>query len=146
MKGVLFLKKFISEFQEFIMKGNVMDLAVGVIIGGAFSSIVSSLVKDILMPLLSIILGRVNITDLKLVIPGIFGGSAITLTYGLFLQAIINFLIIAFFIFLLVKTLNKLHNKLTKANEEAEEAKPQEPNKTEQLLMEIRDLLKDNAK
>lgn len=136
------MKKFLSEFQEFALKGNVMDLAVGVIIGGAFSSIVSSLVKDILMPLLSILLGRVNITDLQLTIPGLFGSNEITLTYGVFLQSVINFLIIALFIFFLIKLLNRLHDKLS-TQQKAMETQPEAPSKTEQLLMEIRDLLKD---
>lgn len=137
------MKKFLSEFQEFALKGNVMDLAVGVIIGGAFSSIVSSLVKDILMPLLSILLGRVNITDLQLTIPGLFGSNEITLTYGVFLQSVINFLIIALFIFFLIKLLNRLHDKLSTQQKAMEKTQPEAPSKTEQLLMEIRDLLKD---
>jgi large conductance mechanosensitive channel len=137
------MKKFISEFKEFAMKGNVIDLAVGVIIGGAFNAIISSLVKDIIMPLLSIILGRVNIADLKCTIPGLWGSQDITLTYGLFLQAVINFLIIALSIFLMIKLLNKMHNKLTKDKEE-KEPEPAAPTNTEVLLSEIRDLLKEN--
>lgn len=137
------MKKFISEFKEFAMKGNVIDLAVGVIIGGAFNAIISSLVKDIIMPLLSIILGRVNIADLKCTIPGLWGSQDITLTYGLFLQAVINFLIIALSIFLMIKLLNKMHNKLSKDKEE-KEPEPAAPTNTEVLLSEIRDLLKEN--
>lgn len=137
------MKKFISEFKEFAMKGNVIDLAVGVIIGGAFNAIISSLVKDIIMPLLSIILGRVNIADLKCTIPGLWGSQDITLTYGLFLQAVINFLIIALSIFLMIKLLNKMHDKLSKDKEE-KEPEPAAPTNTEVLLSEIRDLLKEN--
>ena len=139
------MKKFISEFKEFAMKGNVIDLAVGVIIGGAFNAIISSLVKDIIMPLLSIILGRVNIADLKCTIPGLWGSQDITLTYGLFLQAVINFLIIAFSIFLMIKLLNKMHDKLSKDKEE-KKPEPAAPSNTEVLLSEIRDLLKENQK
>lgn len=138
------MKKFLSEFREFAMKGNVMDLAIGVIIGSAFSSIVSSLVKDILMPLLSIILGRVNIADLKLVIPGLLKGNSITLTYGVFLQSVLNFLIIALSIFLMVKLLNNLHEKFAKKAEAVEESKVEEPTKTELLLLKICDLLEES--
>ena len=139
------MKKFISEFKEFAMKGNVIDLAVGVIIGGAFNAIISSLVKDIIMPLLSIIIGRVSIADLKCTIPGLWGSQDITLTYGLFLQAVINFLIIAFSIFLMIKLLNKMHDKLSKDKEE-KKPEPAAPSNTEVLLSEIRDLLKENQK
>lgn len=137
------MKKFLSEFREFAMKGNVMDLAVGVIIGGAFSTIVSSLVKDIVMPLLSIILGRVNIADLTLPIPGLFGSKPIVLAYGDFLQNVLNFLIIAFSIFLIVKGMNRLHDRFVKEKKAAGETKPAEPTRTEALLSEIRDLLKE---
>lgn len=115
------------------MKGNAFDLAVGVIIGAAFSAIVTSLVKDMLMPLLGIVLGRVNIADLKLVIDGIPGTPKIVLGYGSFLQAVINFVIIAFCIFLMVKAISKLHPKEEKAKAPAPELV---------VLQEIRDLLK----
>lgn len=139
------MKKFLLEFREFATKGNVMDLAIGVIIGGAFSAIVSSLVKDIIMPLLSLLIGRINITDLKAVIPGLLGGGEITLTYGVFLQAVINFTIVAFFIFLMIKLINKLHKRFTKEKEAAAQAEdtPESLSRTEKLLTEIRDLMKE---
>lgn len=108
---------FISEFKEFIMRGNVLDLAVGVIIGGAFQAIVSSLVDDILMPVIGIILGKVDFSALAVQI-----GDA-TITYGKFITAIINFLIMAFVIFLIVKGINKVSEKLSK-KEEAPAAAP----------------------
>ncbi|HCC00108.1 MAG TPA: large conductance mechanosensitive channel protein MscL [Ruminococcaceae bacterium] len=130
------MRKFFEEFKAFAIKGNAFDLAIGVIIGSAFNTIVSSLVKDIIMPFLSIWLGRVNITDLKLIIPGILGGAKITVTYGVFLQAVINFVIIAFSIFVMIKVATSFH----KAEEAKEEAKPADPSLV--VLQEIRDLLK----
>ncbi len=139
------MKKFLVEFKEFAMKGNVIDLAVGVIIGSAFNAIISSLVKDIVTPLLSIILGRISIADLKFVIPGLFGSANITLSYGLFLQAVINFLITALSIFLMIKAINKMHQKLSKKEKDEGKAEPAAPAPTEtELLAEIRDLLKQN--
>ncbi len=121
----------LKEFGDFIKKGNVLDLAVAVIIGGAFGAIVTSLVNDLLMPLIGIILGGVDFTALALTV-----GSA-TLTYGNFIQAVINFLVIAFVIFLLVRQVKKLEKQ-----EEAAPAAPPEPSAEEKLLTEIRDLLK----
>lgn len=130
-----------QEFKKFAMRGNVIDLAVGIIIGGAFNSIVSSLVEDIVMPLIGIVIGKIDIKSLSLKI-----GSA-TLNYGIFLQNILNFLIISFSVFIMVKTINKL-NSLRKAEEEkAEKEKAEEPqplSKEEELLSEIRDLLAAN--
>lgn len=105
-------KGFIGEFKEFIMRGNVLDLAVGVIIGGAFQAIVSSLVDDILMPLLGIVLGKVDFSALMVQV-----GDA-SISYGKFITAIINFLIMAFVIFLIVKGINGLSEKLAKKEEE----------------------------
>ncbi len=122
----------LKEFGDFIKKGNVMDLAVAVIIGGAFGAIVTSLVNDILMPLIGIILGGVDFTALAVQV-----GEA-TLTYGNFIQAIINFLVIAFVIFMLIRTVKNLEKE-----EEAAPAPP-EPSAEETLLTEIRDLLKNN--
>ena len=123
---------FISEFKEFAMKGNVMDMAVGVIIGGAFGKIVSSLVDDILMPIIGVITGGVDFTNLATTV-----GDA-EIKYGVFIQNIIDFLIVAFCIFLMIKCMNKLNRK----NEEpAEPASPAGPTQ-EELLAEIRDLLK----
>ncbi|MFT9057243.1 MAG: large-conductance mechanosensitive channel protein MscL [Ethanoligenens sp.] len=130
------MKKFIQEFRDFAVKGNAFDLAIGVIIGAAFSAIVNSLVKDILMPLLSIVFGQINITDLKLVIRGIPGSSKIVISYGSFLQAVINFLIIAFCIFLMVKAITRLHQKKVEAPK---------PNPSLVVLTEIRDLLQEKA-
>ena len=119
----------IKEFKEFINKGNVMDMAVGVIIGAAFGAIITSLVNDIIMPVVGMITGGVDVTNLSVKV-----GEA-TLTYGNFIQAIINFLIIAIAIFLMVKAVNKLTRKKEK------EEKPAKPDDVK-LLEEIRDLLK----
>ncbi|OZI10522.1 large conductance mechanosensitive channel protein MscL [Bacillus sp. FJAT-42315] len=123
----------LKEFKEFAMRGNVIDLAVGVIIGGAFGKIVTSLVEDVIMPLVGLLLGGVNFTDLA------FTYNKATIKYGAFIQTIVDFLIIAFSIFLFIK----LFNKLTAKREKAEEpAAPPAPSKEEVLLAEIRDLLK----
>lgn len=125
-----------KEFKTFVMRGNVMDLAVGVIIGAAFGKIVTSLVNDVLMPLLGILLGKVNFTDLTIKI-----GSA-TVKYGMFIQNIVDFLIVAFCIFLMVKLINKVMKK--KDDDQKEEVKE----KSDELkaLEEIRDLLKKKNK
>jgi large conductance mechanosensitive channel len=127
---------FIKEFKEFAMKGNVMDMAVGVIIGGAFGKIVSSLVDDVLMPLIGKITGGVDFTSLAVTLGE--GENAAKLNYGTFIQNIIDFLIIAFCIFLMIKGMNKLSKK----KEEEPEPEP-EPSNEEKLLGEIRDLLKN---
>lgn len=129
-------KTFLAEFKEFALRGNVIDLAVGIVIGSAFGGIVTSLVNNILMPLLSIVIGRINISSLSLRIhPSIGGMSEIVLPYGSFLQAVINFLIIAFCIFLFVKLIGRRKKK-----------EPEKPGPTtEALLAEIRDLLKENG-
>lgn len=124
---------FFSEFKTFIARGNVLDMAVGVIIGGAFKAIADSLTNDILMPLLGILVGRVSFADLTLRL-----GSA-QIAYGNFLQAVLNFLIMAFAVFCLVKAVNRFHRK----KEQAPKAPPP-PSQQELLLMEIRDLLKEN--
>ena len=123
------MKKFINEFKEFIKRGNVVDLAVAVVIGGAFSSIVNSLVNDMIMPLIGVIIGGINFRGLTLRV-----GNA-TILYGSFLQNVINFLIIAFAIFMLVKFINKFFKK-------KEEVKEEVPVKSDEviLLEEIRDL------
>jgi len=133
-----------KEFKEFAMKGNVVDMAVGIIIGAAFGKIISSLVNDVLMPPLGLLIGGVDFTDLKINLKGAFideAGNAInavTLNYGTFLQTTIDFLIIAFAIFLLVKAMNNLKRK----QEVSAPPPPPEPSKEEKLLGEIRDLLK----
>jgi large conductance mechanosensitive channel len=127
---------FISEFKEFAMKGNVMDMAVGVIIGGAFGKIVSSLVDDVLMPLVGMITGNVDFTNLVYQIGE--GEGAAVLKYGTFIQNVVDFIIVAFCIFLMLKGINKLNRK---KEEPAAPAAPAGPT-TEELLADIRDLLK----
>ena len=133
------MKKFINEFKEFISKGNVLDLAVGVIIGGAFQKIVTSLVNDIFMPLLGIVIGGLDFSSLTLKF------RDATINYGLFIQNIIDFLLMAFCIFIIIKVFNNLRNKIDKKEEEKAEVKPVKSNE-EILLEEIRDLLKENKK
>ena len=127
---------FISEFKEFAMKGNVLDMAVGVIIGGAFGKIVSSLVDDVLMPLVGMITGNIDFTTLAFQIGE--GEEAAVLKYGNFIQNTVDFIIVAFCIFLMLKAINKMNRK--KAEPEAPAA-PAGPTQ-EELLAEIRDLLK----
>lgn len=142
------MKKTFKEFKEFIAKGNVIDMAVGVIIGTAFGKIVSSLVNDIFMPLLGVITGGADFSSKKWVMsPEVLdeAGNVVkaesALLYGSFIQNIIDFLLIAVCVFLFTKAVTKLTNALKK-----EEPKPEEPKKptTEELLAEIRDLLKEN--
>ena len=130
---------FIKEFKEFAMKGNVMDMAVGVIIGGAFGKIVTSLVDDVLMPIVGKLTGGVDFTTLAVTLGE--GDDAAKITYGNFVQNIIDFLIIAFCIFLMIKGMNKLNKK-----KEEEPAAAPEPSNEEKLLGEIRDLLAKQAK
>ena len=140
------MKKTIKEFKEFIAKGNVIDMAVGVIIGGAFGKIVTSLVNDILMPLLGLATGGVDFSTKKLVMsPAVIEGGEVVkeeaaLLYGSFIQNITDFLLIALCIFFFIKAINKMKDKLVKKEE-----KPEEPAKptSEELLTEIRDLLKE---
>ncbi|MFZ1235771.1 MAG: large-conductance mechanosensitive channel protein MscL [Prevotella sp.] len=137
------MSKFLNEFKDFAMRGNVVDMAVGVIIGAAFGKIVTSVVNDILMPPLGFLLGGVNFTDLSFKLGEKLGADgktmeAVTINYGNFIQEIVNFLIIAFCVFLLVKAVMSL----TPKKQEAPKA-PEEPSKEEKLLTEIRDLLKN---
>ena len=119
--------KFLNEFKEFINRGSVIDLAVGIVVGGAFTSIVNSLVNDILMPLIGIILGGINFSTLSITVPNIMDeGASVTLAYGNFIQAIINFLIIAFSIFILIRFINRTKNAVVKKKEEAEEKREKE--------------------
>jgi len=132
------MKKLLNEFKEFAVRGNVMDMAVGVVIGGAFGKIVSSLVADIIMPVLSMITGRINLTALAVTVPAALeGAKPITITYGNFLQTVLDFVAIAFSIFLVIKAMNRLKRK-----KEAAAPPPAEPGREEVLLTEIRDLLK----
>lgn len=133
------VKNMIKEFKEFISRGNVMDLAVGVIIGGAFGQIIASLVDDILMPIIGILLGGVNFTELKYVITPAVGDTVESaILYGQFIQSLVDFLIIAFSIFMIIKAINKV-----KKPKPVEEPVAEEPSKEEVLLTEIRDLLKE---
>lgn len=127
------MKKFLEEFKSFAMRGNVMDLAVGVIVGGAFGSITTSLIDDIIMPVVGIFVSESSFADLSLEVVGA------VITYGNFIQAVLNFLIMAFVVFCMVKAINKLH----RTEPEAAPPPPPAPSKEEQLLTEIRDLLKE---
>lgn len=126
---------FLKEFKDFAMKGNVMDMAVGVIIGGAFGKIVSSLVDDVLMPAIGMLTGGVDFSNLAVKLGA--GETAAMLKYGMFIQNIIDFLIIALCIFMMIKAMNKLIKK------KEETPTPAEPGAEEKLLGEIRDLLKE---
>lgn len=134
------VKKFVQEFKEFAMRGNVIDLAVGVIIGGAFGKITTSLVTNIITPVLSAITGKINLSDLALKIPDAFGGKDIVIAYGAFVQNILDFVITALVIFIMIKLMNRLRQK-----KDEEPAEPEVPvlSKEEELLTEIRDLLKE---
>jgi large conductance mechanosensitive channel len=128
----------ISEFKQFAMRGNVVDMAIGIIIGGAFGKIVSSFVGDVMMPPLGMLIGGVDFTDLAVTLSAATAETpAVVLGYGKFIQTIIDFTIIAFAIFLLIKAMNQLQKK-----EEAKPAEPAPPPAQEVLLREIRDLLK----
>ena len=129
----------LKDFKDFAMKGNVMDLAVAVIIGGAFGKIVTSFVNDILMPPIGLLLGNVDFKDLKMVMKaGSEGVAPVTWNYGMFIQNVIDFLIIAFVIFMMIRMLTKVQ----KAKEPEPAPAPPEPTNEEKLLTEIRDLLK----
>ncbi len=139
---------FLQDFKAFAMKGNVIDMAVGVIIGGAFGKIVSSVVADVIMPPLGLLVGGVNFTDLKWVMKPaeVVDGkeiAAVTLNYGNFLQATFDFLIIAFSIFLFIRLLTKLTARKKETAASATPPAPPAPTKEEVLLTEIRDLLKE---
>lgn len=138
---------FVKEFKDFAMRGNVMDMAVGVIIGGAFGKIVSSFVSDVVMPPLGLLIGGVDFSDLALTLKKATTDAAgevipaVTLNYGTFINTVIDFVIIALAIFLMIKAVNNLQKK----KEEAPAAPPA-PGKEEVLLTEIRDLLKEQKK
>lgn len=138
------MSKFLTEFKEFAVKGNALDMAVGVIIGAAFGKIVSSIVDDIIMPPIGWLIGGVDFSNLKITLPAeqIVEGVATqpaTINYGMFIQNVIDFLIVAFCVFLLVKAINKL----TKKKEQETPAAPPAPSAEEKLLTEIRDLMKN---
>ena len=134
------MKKFFLEFKEFAMRGNVLDMAVGVILGGAFGKITTSLVNDVFMPLIGMLIGGVDLGKLNIVLkPATDTAEAVTLGIGTFLTTIIDFVLVAFVIFLMIKTINRFRRK------KEEEPEPEEPKgpTTEELLTEIRDLLKE---
>jgi large conductance mechanosensitive channel len=138
--------KLIDEFKKFAMRGNVVDMAVGIIIGGAFGKIVSSFVSDIIMPPLGLLIGGVNFSDLKIIVKaevldaaGTVLNPAVSINYGNFVQVIFDFLIIAFAIFMMIKFMNNLNRK----KETPAPATPPPPPADIQLLTEIRDLLKE---
>ena len=138
---------FFAEFRKFVARGNVMDLAVGVIIGGAFSKITTSLVNDIIMPGFSVLLGGINFSDWKWVLkPATDTTEANTINYGAFLSAVLDFFILAFVIFCMMKAINTLHDRMVKKAEATPPPPPPEPSAEEKLLAEIRDLLKEQQK
>lgn len=148
------MSKFLTEFKEFAMKGNVVDMAVGVVIGAAFGKIVSSLVDDLIMPLVGVATGGINFTDYKIVLQkAVMDGAEVikpevTLNWGTWVQTIVNFLIVAFSIFVAIKFMNRLR-KRKDLEDEAEaataDAAVEAPTKDQELLTEIRDLLKQQA-
>ena len=143
------MKKFMEEFKTFAMRGNVIDMAVGVVIGGAFGKITTSIVNDIIMPLISMLTGGINFSSWKLVLKqavldaqGAVVSEEVAVNFGNTNAVILDFIIIAFAVFCMVKALNNLHRK-KEEEAPAEEPAPPEPSAEEKLLMEIRDLLKE---
>ncbi len=132
------IKSFAEEFKKFIMRGNVVDLAVAVVIGGAFGKIVTSFTNDIIMPLIGVLTGGVDFSNLALTLKEASDGKdALVLSYGMFINTIVDFLIIAFAIFIAIKAISKLQRK------EEEKKEDPKPSKEEELLTEIRDVLKN---
>ncbi len=136
------MNKFLQDFKSFAMRGNVIDMAVGIIIGAAFGKIVSSLVSDVIMPPIGVLLGGVDFSDLAVTIKAAAdGAAAVKINYGTFIQTVIDFIIIALVIFSLIRVMNRLHHEKA-----AEPAPDPGPTKEETLLGEIRDLLKEQSK
>ena len=142
------MKKFFDEFKKFAMRGNVIDLAVGVVVGGAFGKITTSLVNDIIMPAVSMLTGGVNFNEWKIILKeavvdasGAEVAAAVSINYGTLISTIIDFIILAFAVFCMVKGINSLHSKKEEAP--AAPPAPPEPSAEEKLLAEIRDLLKN---
>ena len=131
------MRGFLKEFREFAVKGNVVDMAVGIVIGGAFGTIVKSFVSDVIMPPIGMIMGSVSFSDLALALGE--GEGAATLNYGIFIDTVINFVIVALAVFMLIKGINSMKKK-----EEEKPAEPPKPSAEETLLTEIRDLLAKN--
>ena len=144
------MKKFLNEFKEFAMRGNVLDMAIGVVIGSAFGKITTSLVNDVFMPLIGLLIGGIDLGQLNLTLKAaVMDGDTVvkepvTLGLGTFLSTVIDFILVAFVIFLVVKAINKLH-ALGKKDEEPDPEEPETPT-AEELLTEIRDLLKEQQK
>ena len=139
------MRAFLSEFKTFALKGNIFDLAIGVIIGGAFNKIVSSLVNDIIMPIIGVLTGGINFRDYKIFLTNpLYGTQAFTLNIGMFFQNIIDFLIIALSIFLAIKLVAKLERKKALKDKIEEEKEDAKEDLTISLLTEIRDLLKNH--
>ena len=141
------MKKFFAEFKTFAMRGNVMDMAIGVVIGAAFGKITTSIVNDIIMPLIGLVTGGIDLTQWNILLNSAAvaaGADPVTLGIGNLLAVILDFIIVAFVIFLMVKTINQLH-KLGKKDEEPQEEEEPAPT-SEELLTEIRDLLKEQQK
>ncbi|MEO1282821.1 MAG: large-conductance mechanosensitive channel protein MscL [Pseudomonadota bacterium] len=129
----------LTEFREFAVKGNMVDMAVGIIIGGAFGTIVTSLVKDVIMPPIGLAMGGVDFSDIKIPLAEAAAGKdPVSMNIGLFINNVISFLVVAFAVFMLVKAINAMRAQFEKEQEEA----PAEPSSTDKLLMEIRDGLK----
>jgi large conductance mechanosensitive channel len=136
------MKKIVDEFREFALKGNVLDMAIGIIIGGAFGTIVSSLVKDVIMPPVGMLLGGVDFSDIKITLrEAQAGAEAVTMNIGVFLNNVISFLIVAWAVFMLVKGINMLRQRFEK---EQAAAPPPPPPPSEVYLKEIRDALVKN--
>lgn len=143
-------KGFVAEFKEFISRGNVLDMAVGVIIGGAFGKISTSLVNDVIMPAISMLTGGIDFSSWKVILKAAVAGAngvidpstEVAIRYGTFLATILDFLIIAFAVFCLIKGINTFRRKKTEPEEPAGPAPEPEPSNEEKLLTEIRDLLK----
>ena len=153
-KEIKGIKKFLEEFKAFAMRGNVLDMAVGVVIGGAFGKITTSLVNDIIMPLISMITGGVDFSAWKWVLKAAVMEGAevikpeIAVNFGNLVSVVLDFIIIAFAVFCMLKAINKMHDRLSKPEPEAEEEPEEEPEPTKEelLLTEIRDLLKEQGR
>ncbi len=148
------MANFLTEFKEFAMKGNVVDMAVGVVIGAAFGKIVSSLVDDLIMPLVGVATGGINFTDYKIVLQqAVMDGTEVlkpevTLNWGTWIQTIVNFLIVAFCIFVMIKFMNRMRKRKdieAEAEAAAADAAVEAPTKDQELLTQIRDLLQQQA-
>lgn len=137
------MSKFLKEFKEFAVRGNAIDMAVGVIVGGAFGKVVSSIVSDIVMPPIGWLIRGVDFSDLKVKLPaGPLGGDPATINYGAFVQTVIEFLVIALCVFVMVKVVGRIAAAGKKNADDAATAAPPAPTHEEELLAEIRDLLK----